>query len=102
VGHYGYTMHLADAKILHAGPEKAHSLSGYIRYTTDNVFISGTRSEGKWSNAGGMGQSNAPRPHQRRFVSRHSAAFGCKQLLVGGQAFGFCAIFRNRRSPHFR
>jgi hypothetical protein len=46
VGHYGYTMHLADSRVLHAGPEKAHSLGGYIRYTRDNVFISETRSLG--------------------------------------------------------
>ena len=66
VGHYGYTMHLPDAKILHASPDKAHSLSGYIRYTKDNVFISETRNlgimvydkhEGQWFNAGNMGQS---------------------------------------------
>jgi hypothetical protein len=66
VGHYGYTMHLADSRVLHAGPEKAHALGGYIRYTTDNVFISETRSlsitiydkhEKVWVNGGGLGQS---------------------------------------------
>ena len=66
VGHYGYTMHLADSRVLHAGPEKAHSLGGYIRYTKDNVFISETRSLGvtiydkrakEWVNGGGFGQS---------------------------------------------
>jgi hypothetical protein len=66
VGHYGYTMNLADSRILHAGPEKAHAMGGYIRYTPDNVFISETRSlgimifdkeEGKWGNGGGLGQS---------------------------------------------
>jgi hypothetical protein len=66
VGHYGYTKDLADSKVLHAGPEKAHALGGYIRYTPDNVFISETRSlgimifdkdEGKWGNGGGLGQS---------------------------------------------
>ncbi len=66
VGHYGYTMHLADSRVLHAGPEKAHSLGGYIRYTKDNVFISETRSLGitiydkhekVWVNGGGLGQS---------------------------------------------
>jgi hypothetical protein len=65
VGQYGYTKDLADSKILHAGPEKAHALGGYIRYTRENVFISETRSlgimifdkeEGKWANGGGMGQ----------------------------------------------
>jgi hypothetical protein len=66
VGHYGYTMHLADSRVLHAGPEKAHSMGGYIRYTKDNVFISETRSLAvtvydkraqAWVNAGGFGQS---------------------------------------------
>jgi len=66
VGHYGYTMHLADSRVLHAGPEKAHSIGGYIRYTRDNVFISETRSlaitvydkhERVWVNSGGLGQS---------------------------------------------
>ena len=65
VGHCGYTMHLADSRVLHAGPEKAHSLGGYIRYTKD-VFISETRSLAvtvydkrakEWVNAGGFGQS---------------------------------------------
>jgi len=66
VGHYGYTMHLPDSRVLHAGPEKAHSLGGYIRYTRDNVFISETRSLGitvydkraqMWVGSGGFGQS---------------------------------------------
>jgi hypothetical protein len=66
VGHYGYTMHLADSRVLHAGPEKAHSLGGYIRYTRENVFISETRSlsitvcdkrERAWVGSGGFGQS---------------------------------------------
>jgi hypothetical protein len=66
VGHYGYTKDLADSKVLHAGPEKAHALGGYIRYTPDNVFISETRSlgimifdkeDGKWGNGGALGQS---------------------------------------------
>ena len=66
VGHYGYTMHLPDSRVLHAGPEKAHSIGGYIRYTRDNVFISETRSlsitvydkrERVWVNSGGLGQS---------------------------------------------
>ncbi len=66
VGHYGYTKALADSKVLHAGPEKAHALGGYIRYTPDHVFISETRSlgimifdkrQGIWLNGGGFGQS---------------------------------------------
>ena len=65
VGHYGYTMDLASSRVLHAGPEKAHALGGYIRYTPDNVFISETRSvgimifdkeAGTWGNGGGFGQ----------------------------------------------
>ena len=66
VGHYGYTMHDADSRVLHAGPEKAHSIGGYIRYTRDNSFISQTRSlsitvydkrERQWVGSGGLGQS---------------------------------------------
>jgi hypothetical protein len=67
VGRYAYTMTLPDAKVLHAGPEKAHALSGYVRYTHDNVFISETRSlqimtfdlrKGTWNGISGMlGQS---------------------------------------------
>jgi hypothetical protein len=66
VGHYGYTKHLAESKILHAGPEKAHTFGGYIRYTSDHVFISETRSlgiivfdkrQGVWLNGGAFGQS---------------------------------------------
>jgi hypothetical protein len=65
VGLYGYTKNLADARVLHIGPEKAHTLGGYIRYTPDNVFISETRSLGIlvldkktniWMNGGGFGQ----------------------------------------------
>jgi hypothetical protein len=43
VGHYEYTRNLAESHVLHVGPEKAHTLGGYIRYTPDNVFISETR-----------------------------------------------------------
>lgn len=66
IGHYGYTMTLDDSKVLHAGPEKAHALGGYIRYTPDNIFISETRSLGimvydkrlgTWGTGGGLGQS---------------------------------------------
>jgi hypothetical protein len=67
IGHYGYTMTLDDSKVLHAGPEKAHSLGGYIRYTPDHVFISETRNLGimiydkrlgTWGGGGvGLGQS---------------------------------------------
>lgn len=66
VGHYGYTMHVNDSRVLHAGPDKAHSIGGYIRYTRDNVFISETRSlsvtvydkhERVWVGSGSFGQS---------------------------------------------
>jgi hypothetical protein len=66
VGHYAYTMDLNGSKVLHAGPEKAHALGGYIRYTPDNIFVSETRSlgimtydlrKGSWSGGGGLGQS---------------------------------------------
>ncbi|HWE53030.1 MAG TPA: hypothetical protein VG273_24780 [Bryobacteraceae bacterium] len=66
VGHYGYTKDLAESRVLHAGPEKAHAFGGYIRYTSDHVFISETRSmsvmifdkrNGYWVNAGSFGQS---------------------------------------------
>jgi hypothetical protein len=66
VAHYGYTMTLAESKVLHAGPEKAHALGGYIRYTNDHIFVSETRSleimvfdkrTGVWGNGGMLGQS---------------------------------------------
>jgi len=66
IGHYGYTKTLDDSKVLHAGPEKAHALGGYIRYTPDHIFISETRSLGimiydkrlrTWGTGGGLGQS---------------------------------------------
>ncbi|HWE53032.1 MAG TPA: twin-arginine translocation signal domain-containing protein [Bryobacteraceae bacterium] len=66
VGHYGYTKTLDDSRVLHAGPEKAHAIGGYIRYTPDHVFISETRSlsvmifdkrQGRWGGGGGFGQS---------------------------------------------
>jgi hypothetical protein len=66
VGHYAYTMDLNKSKVLHAGPEKAHALGGYIRFTPDNIFVSETRSlgimtfdlhKGTWGGGGGLGQS---------------------------------------------
>ena len=66
VGHYGYTMTLAESKVLHAGPEKAHALGGYIRYTPNHIFISETRSleimtydlrKATWGGGGMLGQS---------------------------------------------
>ena len=66
VGHYGYTKDLAESRVLHAGPEKAHAFGGYIRYTPDHVAISETRSlgimifdkrQGVWLTGGSFGQS---------------------------------------------
>jgi hypothetical protein len=66
VGHYAYTYALDVTKVLHAGPEKSHVLSGYIRYTPDNIFISETRElhimtydlrKGAWSLNSMLGQS---------------------------------------------
>ncbi|HEY1752563.1 MAG TPA: hypothetical protein VGG29_14990 [Caulobacteraceae bacterium] len=62
VGEWDYTMNHPDARVLHASPNKAHTLSGYIRYTKDHVEISETRSLGvsvyrnnQWAPAGGLG-----------------------------------------------
>jgi hypothetical protein len=61
VGEWGYTMNHPDARVLHACPNKAHTLSGYIRYTRDHQ-ISETRGLGVsvyrnnvWTPAGGLG-----------------------------------------------
>jgi hypothetical protein len=62
VGKWDYTMNHPDARVLHASPDKVHTLSGYIRYTKDHVEISETRGLGvsvyrnnQWAPAGGMG-----------------------------------------------
>jgi hypothetical protein len=62
VGEWGYTMNHPDARVLHASPNKAHTLGGYIRYTKDHEEISETRSLGisvyrdnAWAPAGGLG-----------------------------------------------
>jgi len=64
VGKWEYTVNLPDAKIIHAGPNKAHSYSGYHRYTGDHQLISETRSLGvetyidnEWSGAGFLGNT---------------------------------------------
>jgi hypothetical protein len=66
VGEYSYTRTLASSRVIHAGPEKAHAVGGYIRYTPDNIFISETRSleimiydkhQGRWASGGMLGQS---------------------------------------------
>jgi hypothetical protein len=66
VGKYAYTLTLPDSQVLHAGPEKAHTLGGYIRYTADGQQITETRSLGImvydgvgaiWEGSGGFGQT---------------------------------------------
>ena len=65
MGKYAYTLNLPDARVLHATVDKAHTLGGYIRYTSDNHEITETRSLGimlydarraLWVDAGGFGQ----------------------------------------------
>jgi len=62
VGDWDYTMNHPDARVLHACPNKVHTLSGYIRYTRDHTEISETRGLGisvyrnnAWAPAGGLG-----------------------------------------------
>ena len=62
VGQWDYTMNHPDARVLHASPNKVHTLSGYIRYTKDHVEVSETRGLGitvyrdnHWAPAGGLG-----------------------------------------------
>jgi hypothetical protein len=66
VGHYAYTNALDAQRILHASPEKAHLLTGYIRYTPDSIFVSETRElhimtydlhRGVWDTNSMLGQS---------------------------------------------
>jgi hypothetical protein len=64
VGEYGYTRTRPERPVvLHATHDKAHALTGYLRYTPDGQLISETRSvgiliyiQGAWGGAGGMGQ----------------------------------------------
>jgi len=64
VGEYGYTrINEKRPLVLHATQDKAHVLGGYTRFTTDNRFISETRSVGirvrkggHWGSSGGIGQ----------------------------------------------
>ncbi|MGH6958012.1 MAG: hypothetical protein ACREEW_15205, partial [Caulobacteraceae bacterium] len=46
VGEWDYTMNHPDARVLHASPNKVHTLSGYIRYTKDHAEISETHGLG--------------------------------------------------------
>ena len=75
----------------------AHSLSGYIRYTKDNVFISETRNlgimvydkhEGQWFNAGNMGQSDSARPEERFVLTKTAAETRLKAAGLVSAAVG--------------
>lgn len=62
VGQWDYTMNHPDSRVLHASPNKIHTVSGYIRYTKDHVEVSETRGLGitvyrdnHWAPAGGLG-----------------------------------------------
>ena len=66
VGKYAYTLTLPDAAVLHVGPDKAHTIGGYVRYTGDSRQITETRSLGimvydgkqsRWESGGGFGQT---------------------------------------------
>jgi hypothetical protein len=66
VGKYAYTLTLPDSSVIHVGPDKAHTIGGYIRYTGDSHPITETRSLGimvydgkqsRWETAGGFGQT---------------------------------------------
>lgn len=62
---YSYTLVLPDMRVLHASPDKAHTMTGYIRFTPEHEVISETRSLGimvydrkneRWENSSGYGQ----------------------------------------------
>jgi hypothetical protein len=62
---YSYTFVLPDMRVLHAAPDKAHTVTGYVRFTPEHDVISETRSLGimvydtrneRWENSGGYGQ----------------------------------------------
>jgi hypothetical protein len=64
VGEYAYTRDRpVRPAVIHATHDKAHALSGYLRFTADGNLISETRGvsiriykAGHWGNAGGLGQ----------------------------------------------
>jgi len=64
VGTYGYTRDRPVRPIvIHATHDKAHTVNGYLRYTTDGTLISETRGvgiriykAGHWGSAGSLGQ----------------------------------------------
>jgi hypothetical protein len=63
VGQYSYTRERPVRPIaIHATHDKAHTMNGYLRYTTDGNLISETRGvgiridkAGHWASAGGLG-----------------------------------------------
>lgn len=62
IGEWAYSLGLPDAQVLHATVNKAHTMGGYIRYTSDHTVVSVTRSpgilvyrDGRWGMAGGPG-----------------------------------------------
>jgi hypothetical protein len=64
IGKYGYTMTLPDARVLHAGPDKAHIIGGYFRFAPNHHEITETRTltvrtfdgkRGVWSGGGTLG-----------------------------------------------
>lgn len=62
VGQWEYTLSLPEFTILHSGPDKVHSLGGYVRYTADSRLTSRTQSisiatyrNNVWGNTGGIG-----------------------------------------------
>jgi hypothetical protein len=64
VGQYSYTRERPVRPItIHATHDKAHTMNGYLRYTTDGNLISETRGvgiriykAGHWASGGGLGQ----------------------------------------------
>ena len=75
VGEYAYTRDLPTRPVtLHATHDKAHTLGGYLRYTSDGTLISETRSvgiriykAGHWASAGSLGQvTHHDRSNSRR------------------------------------
>jgi hypothetical protein len=62
VGQWAYTINLPEARVLHATMDKAHSFTGYIRYTADSRPTSETHAlnistykDNRWGSAGGIG-----------------------------------------------
>lgn len=75
VGEYAYTRDLPIRPVtVHATHDKAHTLSGYLRYTADGTLISETRGvgiriykAGHWSSGGSLGQvTHHDRSNSRR------------------------------------